>query len=298
MRRKWIEYLIGSVGAGLLSLHTPMHGQMAVAVVSDIPETMTNIRRYQQYVLQAQQFLEEAEYWVETGNQLYQVIDRLGSSGSFWRRLDSLLDGVQLAGKVSVDQEWGGEWYPDEYLRMVRESSRFGQALQDTEKVVGDRNLQTILERSRYVLGSTVAYADSMRRILQEIGRQSDRLEEQTRHILEEPVLEQEGVAGLMEKEQALQSVGIAAQGMTNSLLSTLLQTQVEQFSQTQLDRLIDWEYEQAVALDKVRRDYEQKNAALMWYRNRVDEEMKREQARYDRDKDILPVVTRFSIGE
>src|SRR5690606_11990363 len=143
--RRLVEYLFWGILSGILMWHVPVHGQMAVAVVSDVPETMTNIRRYQQYVLQAQQFMEEAEYWVETGQQLYRVIDRLGTSGSFWKKVDSVLDGLNLAGKVSVDQEWGDEWYPDEYLRMARESSRFGQALQDTgDKVTADRDLERI----------------------------------------------------------------------------------------------------------------------------------------------------------
>ncbi len=289
---EWIFWALFAFG-GLTS--TPVTAQLAVAVVSDVPETMTNVRRYQQYVLQAQQFLEEAEYWSETGQQLYRVIDRLGSPNSFWSKVDSLLDGVSLAGKVSSEQEWGSEWYPDEYLRMARASSDLGLSIEEMEsEVKGNRDIERVIGRTRYILGSTVA--NSIRTILEEMGKQDEQREQRVRQILEEPVSDEEGVAGLMEKQQALQSMGLSTQGTTNALLKTLLQAQAEQFAQHQLNRLEDAEYQQAERIGALRRQYESRHEQLNDYRRRVEEEMERQRTGSASGIDTLPQPVRFSL--
>lgn len=278
--RSWI---VGVLGILIVQTANLLQGQIAVAVVSDAAESMTNIHRFRQYALQAEQYLREVEYWVETGTQLYTVIDRLGGPNSFWVKMDSLLDGVDLGNKISGDMDWGTEWYPDDYLRTLRASNRFGHAVDlsvsgqagDSETTVG-----RYLDNARYFMAASVDYVNSMGDILSHMGEKGESVEELASRIVATPVSDEEGLAGIMEKEMALNLLRLSSSETTNTLLRTLIQSRLEEFSMEQMNRLAEWEYHQSLEEEQILKGYQQKRRDLDASIRRVEADLEKERTR------------------
>lgn len=243
-----------------------IYGQIAVAVVSDTAETMTNVQRFKQYALQAEQYLREVEYWGENVLQGYRVIDRLGGANSFWVKMESLLDGVDIAQKVSGRLDWGDQWYPDDYVRMIRAGNRFGHAADKSlsgEASKEKGNVGRYLDSAHYFMQASVDYVNTMEEILHQMSLNQQNSGEVIARIADTPVSEEEGLAGIMEKDLALQLMGVSAQGTTNSLLRTLIQANLEEFSMEQMNRLAEWEYRHSQEQETMLREYQKMRTHL-----------------------------------
>lgn len=286
--RGWIPWI---VGYGIFQIASPLQGQLAVAVVSDAAESMTNIHRFRQYALQAEQYLREVEYWVETGTQLYTVIDRLGGPNSFWVKMESLLDSVDLGSKIAGDMDWGTEWYPDDYLRIMRASNRFGHAADNSiSGQAGDSegSVGRYLDNARYFMAASVDYVNSMGDILGSMGKKGESVGELASRIAATPVSDEEGLAGIMEKQMALGLLGISSGETTNALLRTLIQSQLEEFSIEQMNQLAEWEYRQSLEEEQLLKGYQQKKLDLEESIRRVELDLERERARVNGSEEAM----------